>query len=327
MVPHSAGTRASISQTTAMHPTLARSKRFEDLLALQSNDTPYAFDSIFRNDGWSARRLSMRKYKVLKRIDTRLRSVLEDGERVRFLTLGSSVTFWESYFLGMMGHLLNYRAMAFTDRRILLVQLDWRERPRELMEQIRWPSLASMRRSGMGKLQLVMDDGSKLAFQGTPRADRKLLQELGEKMAGLMQGDGTGREHLCPHCFAVAEKTAERCAVCKGAFKRPGIAFFRSLLFPGLGDWYLGHRKIAVWEMLVAAVIWFAVFYPDPAYPITPGYAAFVAGFVLLFIHLPDAIATRYVARKGLYPDGGRIGARVPMRRRAEAQATQRVTQ
>ena len=178
----------------------------------------------------------------------------------------------------------------------------------------------------MTKLQLTMDDGSRLAFQGTPRADRTVLAELSEKMAGLMHGDGTGREHLCPHCCAVVERDAARCAVCNGGFKRPGVAFFRSLLFPGLGDWYLGHRKLAVWEMLIVGVVWLALLRPSPDYPMDALGFAILAAIMLLFFHLPDAFATRYVARKGPYPEGGAVGARVAMRRRREAIAAGHMT-
>lgn len=307
-----------------MHPTLARSNRFEDLLALDANDTPYAFDSIFRDDGWSARRLSKKKYKVLKNLDTRLRALLDEGERIRFLTFGSGVSFREQYFLGWAGHLLNYRAIVLTDRRILLVQIDWRERPRELHSQIRWPSIAGIKHTFLNTLKLRLNDGKQHIFQGVPRADRKLLEELSTKMSGVMKSDEGGMEQLCPHCFGVVAGRPARCPICGGGFKSARTAALRSLLFPGLGDFYLGHWKFAIWETLVAGFLWLGVLLPDPNYVATAGYYAFIAGFLFLFVHVPDALITRYVARKGHYPADGTVGARVAVRRKMEARAAER---
>lgn len=304
-----------------MHPTLARSQRFEDLLGLAQNDTPYSFDTIFRNDGFMARRLSKKKYRLLKRIDPRLRAILEPDERVRFLTVGAGLSFVESYFMGMFGHLLNYRALVLTDRRMLLVQIDWRERPKQLLEQIRWRTVDGIKRSIFGNLAVTLRDGTKRVFQGVPRADRKMLHELGDKMSDLMEPDIAGLETMCTHCFGVVDGHPERCATCGGAFKSARTAMVRSLLWPGLGDFYLGHWKFAIWESLVVAYVWANVAYLALDPMMTPGVLAVIVGFVWLFVHVPDAILTRYIARKGLYPKGGTIGSRVAMRKRREGVA------
>ena len=75
-----------------MHPTLSRADGYRDLLRLADNDTPYAFQSIFSDDGFRARRLSKKKFKLLRGIDEKLRGLLADGERVRFLTTGSELS-------------------------------------------------------------------------------------------------------------------------------------------------------------------------------------------------------------------------------------------
>lgn len=95
-----------------MSVTLERATRFQDLCALESHGEPYVFRTIFDEKGWRARRLSKKKFKLLRRVDPKLRQVLEAGERVRYLTSGSGVSFWEFYFLGWAMYYLNRRAGA-----------------------------------------------------------------------------------------------------------------------------------------------------------------------------------------------------------------------
>jgi hypothetical protein len=75
-----------------------------------------------------------------------------------------------------------------------------------------------------------------------------------------------------------------------------------SFLFPGMGDLYLGHRGFAALELTVAACFWLALLALalDPS--LGPGAFYLTAGLVVLFMHGADAIATRHIARGGLYP-------------------------
>lgn len=286
-----------------MHPTLRRADRFEDLLALADDETPYVFSSIFSDAGFLARRLSKKKFKLLRRIDDRLRTMLGTGERVRFLTFGSGVSFWESYFMGAVAPLMNRRAIALTDRRIILLQIDWRDRPRELISQIRYGAIDRIKRTIIGNTLFRLKDGAKRVFTGVPKVDRKFLQNLSALVGEHVNTSrGGGMEELCPHCHAVVNGRPRQCAACGGGFKSTRNAVLLSLLFPGFGDMYLGHWKFAVFEILFAAIVWTVVLLPDPQYPMNPVSLMIMGGIVVLFMHVPDAIATFYMARKGIYP-------------------------
>lgn len=73
-------------------------------------------------------------------------------------------------------------------------------------------------------------------------------------------------------------------------------AGFLSLLFPGLGALYLGHRVRAVLEAAVALFFWLAVFWPLPGHPMDPVDAAIMVGYLVLLLHVPDALVTRFLA-------------------------------
>ena len=54
-----------------MATSIEMANRFEDLIDLQSHDMPYSFDKIFSTEGWGAKSLSKKKFKLLKKIDSR----------------------------------------------------------------------------------------------------------------------------------------------------------------------------------------------------------------------------------------------------------------
>jgi hypothetical protein len=103
-------------------------------------------------------------------------------------------------------------------------------------------------------------------------------------------------ENICPSCFVTLEKGLTKCPSCEAAFKTPRKATFRSLLLPGLGDFYLGHRALGVMELLGSLMVWaYALFF------IYHGHrgGAFVAVIVLLFYNCTDAVVTYFMAKKG----------------------------
>jgi hypothetical protein len=274
-----------------------------DLLQEESSE-PYDFDQIFDDSGWLARRRSKKKLKLLRKIDSTLRELLSETERVRFVSMGSAVSFLESYLLGAIAYYLNRRAIILTNRRILLLQIDSRLRPKTLLAQIEYGAIGGVQRTAAGNAKIALRNGKGRVLSGVPRADRKALAQKVEEMRGEVgrTSGAQGVEDLCPRCFSAVERAALACGSCGMRFKSANRAGLLSLLFPGFGDFYLGHRKIAVLEVSVAALIWISVLLPDPEYPLTPLGVVLLGLLVVLFIHVPDALATRYIGRFGAYP-------------------------
>jgi hypothetical protein len=284
-----------------MHPVMQQARSFDELLDREQQDGPYAFGTIFDNRTWQARRRSKRKFRLLQLIDAKLQSMLLPGERVRYVTQGCGVSFWESYFLSRVVYYLNRRAIVITNRRVLLVQISLRDEPRELVAQLRYDAIARVGSTLLGNTKLQLGNGATHVFAYVPKEDRRLLQSL-VKWTGLRGAlDRVGLEDLCSHCYAVADGQPERCASCGGAFKSSLRAALLSLAFPGFGGWYLGHRTFALLEMMSAALVWVAVLRSKSS-ATTVGRLV-MAGLVVLFLHGVDALTTRHIARKGLYPD------------------------
>jgi hypothetical protein len=286
-----------------MHSTMTEPRSAAPLEAT-SFQSPFALDTILDHSTWLARRLSKKKLKLLTRIEAKVRTLLEDGERVRYVTFGSTVSFWESYFLGWMMIYVNRRAILLTDRRVILLQIDSRRRPRHLVSQVRYASIRKVRRTLLGSTRITLDDGKTFVFAYIPKRDRKFLQRLTDWIDASITRDGGGWEDLCPHCYTATAGRPRMCEACGGRIKSARKAGFLSLLFPGLGDIYLGHWKFAIMEILVAGFLWLSLLVPDPEYPLDAVGLVVFAGFMFAFVHGVDAVGTAYIARKGLYPAG-----------------------
>lgn len=293
-------------------------RRFQELLSGQVEPAPYDYAVLFSNDGFFARRRSKARFKLLQGIDAKLRRVLRPEERVYFLTPGTTVSLAEQFFVGWIAYYLNMRALVFTTERVLLLEIDNRKRAGKLVSQIPYAAIASVKSTWTGHCRVSLINKETYNFQNVPKADRKFLAEF---LREIVQGTHApfqrvpGLEHLCPHCFALVPGHPSACPACRGSFKSPDRAALLSLAFPGVGDWYLGHRGVAIVELLGACFMWWLFVLVPLVAPGTPGaeplnaaYWATVA-IVLLVAHGVDALVTRHFALKGHHPHGAAPGA------------------
>ena len=277
--------------------------RLEDLAAQDGPNGPYVLRSILAADTWRQRRRSRLKLGILRRVDPALRAMLAEGERVVFLTWGSFSSVWEMALGGWATQLINRRAIVVTERRLLLLQISARGKPRLVRAQIAYGSVNEVTTTFFGNLWIHFRDGSRQMVAGVPRADRAPLRAAVGRMAQLSPPSAEGGvQNLCPHCHAVVDGDAPSCAACNGPFKSPRHAMLLSFLFPGMGDVYLGHKGFAALEMAAAGFFWLALLTLafDPSLPPTAFYVTL--GLVVLLMHGMDAVATRHVATGGRYP-------------------------
>jgi len=109
---------------------------YEELMNLGSHDMPYIFENFFSTEGWGAKSISKRKFKLLKEINKQVLNMLKDDEKVHFITTGIEVSNMEAFLVGALWlQYINRRALIFTNKRILLIQIDSKNKPRHLMFQ------------------------------------------------------------------------------------------------------------------------------------------------------------------------------------------------
>jgi len=278
-----------------------------DLAQIDASQLPYRLSEIFSLEGFGAKRLEKKRLKLMKQIDEQIRPFLIPDEEIDFVTWGMEFSTFETIFMGAWAQLLNRRAIILTNRRILLVQIDSRHRVRELKSHIQYRAIKKFARATFGYLGLIARDKKAHYLMGVPRKDRKRLRE---RIAARVEAAKTerpiaGRENICPHCGIVVVGYPDQCDRCSKPFKSGAKAGWLSLIFPGFGDFYLGHRALGVMEMLGAAFAWSFVFLiSSEGSGERPTDAIVIAVIIALFVHVPDAFVTRHMGMKGIYPAG-----------------------
>lgn len=288
---------------------LATAQSPAELEGMGEGALPYLAGEIFDPEERSRSRARQR-FQMLKALDGVLEDALAPDERVHFASWGLEYSAFEQLLLGLWALLLNHRALVVTDRRLLLLQIDLRRRPKVLRSQVAHGAVASVRARLLGGLVLRLRNGRRLTFTGVPRRDRARLVELLERFraeSGPPSSGVQGRQDLCPHCSVTVAGRPEACSRCHRGFKSTSSAALLSLAFPGLGDLYLGLRSLAAFELLGAGFVWLvialAAFTPGPEQEALGLAELGVVGLVLVVvIHGPDALVARHTARKGLYP-------------------------
>ena len=289
--------RCAICRASLPANAIETAKRFEDLLELESHHAPYVFDRIFSDEDRGARSLSKKKFKLLKRIDGEVRAMLEDDEKVHRITSGMQTSVIDELFLNFVSPINRY-ALVFTDRRLLPIQIGRGDKPSRRRSQIRYEAIESIGSTPMGNLRIVFKGGEKATFSRVHESDRGLPEEaVGRFRAGITASapDADGKEDLCPHCYQRVTGTPTSFPTCQGGFKSARKAGLLSLIFPGFGDFYLGHRGTATLEIVAASFIWLSFLGPGDVQ-----LAQLL--FLLAVVHGGDAVLTRRVARKGIYP-------------------------
>ncbi len=283
-----------------------------DLLNISDASLPYHFDQIFSAEGFGAKRLAKNRLKLIQEIDPVVQAMLGEGERVQLVSWGVEYSFVEQVFMGIWSHLINRCALVFTDRRILIVQINSRRKAMSLKTQVRYECIEGFAKRTFGYLGFVMRNKKTLYITGIPRKDRKAIKEMINRRIqtgasnAIGFGFGAGVENLCPQCGNKVVGFPDRCKQCASAFKSGRKAGLLSLAFPGLGDFYLGHRGLGAFEIIGGLLSWTFIVLPL-AYGTWQGESdwtltALVAAGVFLFVHVTDFWITRRIGFKGIYP-------------------------
>lgn len=287
-----------------MSAALMEARDYSQLVTEGGADSRYLYQHIFQDSGMFSKRRLARKFRIMKGVDAFLGKILEPDEKVFHVTQGVLNSFVEQMFLGWVTNIINRKAFVFTSKRLLLIQIKGKENIGELKAVIRYASIKRLKRTWNGLLKIDLHNGKTYSFIGVPKGDRKFIastiQGLIEKTAS--EASKEGQVNLCPECGARVEGLPASCAACGKPFKNPAKAAWLSLLFPGLGDFYLGHRGLATLEIAGTAFVWLSIFIPDAQEPVTGAELAISAAISFILLHGIDALVTRHTARKGIYP-------------------------
>lgn len=278
----------------------------EELKALLPSSIAIRFAEMFpETKRGRIRRRDRKRAEMLRKAEPVLKRVLLPTEVVRFATHGVRQLMWWFLTAGSMNPFANRTTLVLTDRRVLLIHTDWKMRPRMFANQLPLDRIRDT--SGRNSYVFIRTGKEQLMFHGVKRSEASHLRNLLESTASKKGG----WQNLCPRCFTPTDLAPESCSECGEVFKSPRVAARRSLIFPGLGDFYLGYRKYSLLEMAGGVALW-ALFVTTliPAVRAKGIEGALVAAPLLgliVLVHVGDALLTRTRARNGLHSKDGAL--------------------
>jgi len=226
--------------------------------------------------------------------------MLHDNERVVRLAKGTAnyplEIFLGNGFLTMM---YNHYAVICTTARVLFVNIDHRmKKNTHYLFQMTYPELKKISRSAFGSVTFQPKNGQKRVFSGMKRAfSKEIVAYVTTRMATpAPAGPAKFLEDICPACLTALEKGLQGCSLCKTAFKEPKKAMTRSLILPGWGDIYLGHRALGSMELIGSIVVWFIIL--TSIFAVEEGGLG-VAIILLIIYNGLDGLLTLHMAKKG----------------------------
>jgi len=202
---------------------------------------------------------------------------------------------------GWLTMLYNRYVIVGTTKRLVAINTNARmNKPAHYLFQFPFSAIKKVSWGLFGtSLVLTRKKSKRRIFTGIKRAlAAELKTYLTSKIdpSRSLDADASSSENLCPACYAPLPGKLLSCPKCRVLFKRPRKAALRSLLLPGWGDIYLGHRFLGGCELLGSLLVWgimaTLLLSEDPS--------SLAVGIVfLLFYNGMDGLLTLHMAKKG----------------------------
>lgn len=255
--------------------------------------------------GFGVEKKNRARLKLIEQHKDLLAKITNENEEIRTISPGIVNISWETFFMGVWAQFINRTLLVLTNDRLLLVHLNGKK-AESFVNQV---SLQAIKKfsSGLFSAKIQLGKGS-ISISGMPGAEKKQFAKLIKKNVSARGGV----QHLCAKCFGLHAKHVLRCSHCQAEFKLPKTAALRSLILPGLGDFYLGHKALAVLEMFGSVITWIialtlivgGIDSGDPIVGVGSGL------FILILANGFDAALTHAQAKKGLMALDGQLGGR-----------------
>ncbi len=273
---------------------------------LQGLDTQkFDLQAIFsptKKGGYKGRKNNL-KLKILKTVcDLLDKKILTEGESVMRIAKGTAFYPAELFFgNGFLTMIYNHYAIVSTNQRLLFLNINSRvTHPTHYFFQMPYKEIRNVKRGLFsGSLMLDPVKGKRRTFLYVKSyLSKELAQFITEKKGTVTRADHSEGflENLCPSCFVPLKKGLVSCPDCQADFKVPKKAFFKSLLLPGFGDIYLGHRALGILELIGSLLVWLVAI----SFLLSGEEMSLTAAiFLLLFYNGIDGSLTYYMANKG----------------------------
>ncbi|MDH3347569.1 MAG: zinc-ribbon domain-containing protein [Desulfobulbaceae bacterium] len=297
----------AISKPEKLIPSLSDDHQlFTDYPTLKIHKAEiYDFEEIFKPNkkGNFKHANNKLKVKILDAVSDTLHRMLNKDEKVMRIAKGLAYYPAELFFgNGYLTMMYNHYAIICTDRRIIFININSRvKKVTHYLFQLPYNELKNVKKGWLfGRIIFNRKKGARKIFNSIKRS---LAKETAEYITTKINSPSTSPskadtslEDLCPSCFVSLQKNLIDCPKCKVDFKSPVKAALRSLLLPGLGDIYLGHKLIGTFELFGALFVWFIV----GSILMEGGNGSLVTAiFILFMVNGVDGMMTYFMGKKG----------------------------
>jgi predicted Zn finger-like uncharacterized protein len=299
------GSRQEISPSQARgwtSPDLAVLGEYPELESLDPGRFSLAEIFTVNRKGSYKTRVNTLKAKILSATQDVLVRLLQSGERVLRIAKATAYYPAEIFFgNGWLTTLYNHYALVATDQRLLFINVNPKiSHPTHYFFQMPYGAIKKVATGLLGtSLVIHRVQGRRRTFTNLKRAmGRELREFVRERQSNpqILKAGSAVVENLCPSCLLPLEKNLLSCPKCRAAFKRPQTALLKSLVLPGWGDVYLGHRVLGLLEMIGSALIWTVAL----GALVSGHQENFIfAGVLLAFYNGIDGLLTLHMAKKG----------------------------
>ncbi len=238
-----------------------------------------------------------------------LTQVLGPDERVRLVSkvFASKGWAWMRNSWRRSGDRLT---LVATDRRLLLIHVDGKGRPSLYANQIPYTAIRRLE-AGLFGLSVAVETGDgTLKLKGMRRKTHDRLVDIVERNPNA----SSGVQPLCPTCLGPQASTSGPCTDCGAGCKSARTAALKSLIFPGLGDIYLGQTLVGAAAAIMTAFVWIMLLFVFGMSIREGGWqtstvlgVALVSGILLVFGHGTSSLVARWRARQARFSEDHRL--------------------
>jgi len=202
-------------------------------------------------------RIQKRTEKILQKLQAALQRTLVPGETVLYVMRARSpLSLIEQITSTWWTAALAACAMVITDRRILFFPVKRDGSWKESVRSAHWGDIEGIKTKGLlvRNVSFRFKNGTKVTYTNFSRADAKKIAAIAEAVIPAASGEMTsahGLVQLCPDCRNVLTEGQYFCPACGLIFKNEKSMVTRSILLPGGGYFYTGHRGIAIFLAVI----------------------------------------------------------------------------
>lgn len=219
-------------------------------------------DTLYSNHkGEEKKGIRKRAEKAVEKLQEILRKMLGQDEVVLYVarcqapaSVFEQMTFrWYIYY--MTGTVL-----VFTNRRLLQFFVKSKGEWKRRLRTVSWGDIEQANVKGWLSytLELKYRNGKKETYWGVRGDDARKIKMVVPAILGAGSVESTAAQSmvsLCPGCLTQLTPQVYECASCRTAFKDEKTMVRRSLIIPGGGYFYIGHRFLGVVDFIAEAYL------------------------------------------------------------------------